>query len=201
MERPWYSFLKDFFQEIHFQWYQQVVAYDFTEQRELTDKATDKAVSAWQVFLNGLKSLKNSFMNLLQRGVVDRILFNFLVILQGVTAAVVLAFVVQHIRRRRKRKRYPTASRRLSVLSRLLLLLEKRGMKFTPDKTLLEQMIEAGNQFNLPAYRLEALTKLQYHWRWGGKEPSLEDLHQAREHFDALCEHLSTQKVTEKGHE
>lgn len=200
MSRPWYSFLRDFFQEIHFQWYQQVVAYDFAEQRKLTEKATDETLSAWQWFLKALTSLKNSFMNLLQRGVMDRILLNFLLSLQGVTAAVVLAFVVKHIRRRRKKKAHSETRRRLLLLNRLLALLEKRGMKFTPDKTLLEQMIEAGKQFNLPAYRLAALTKLQYRWRWGGREPSAEDLARAREHFNALCEHLSLQKTSTDRH-
>ena len=80
---------------------------------------------------------------------------------------------------------------RLMLLNRLLALLEKRGMKFTPEKTLQEQMAEARQQFDLPADRLQVLTDLQYRWRWGRLEPSTEDIQQAREHFDALCEHLS----------
>lgn len=198
MDRPWYSFIKDFFQEIHFQWYQQVVGYDLAEQRELSEKATDKAFDAWEMFKRALVSLKKSFLNLLQRGVVDRILFNFMLILQGVTAAVVLGFVVKHIRYRRRRRRTPAVGPRLVLLGRLLALLEKRGLKITPDKTLLEQMSQAREQFHLPAYRLDALTNLQYRWRWGRQEPSPADLQQAREHFEALCEHLSRQQRQEK---
>jgi hypothetical protein len=201
MDRPWYAFIKDFFQEIQFQWYQQIVGYDLAEQRELSEQATDKAVDAWQVFLRGLMSLKDSFMNLLQRGVVDRILVNFLLILQGFTAMVVLAFVVQHIRRRRRRRRRTFPSRRLFLLNRLLMLLERRGLNVTPDKTLLEQMNLARKQFDLPAERLAALTDLQYRWRWGGREPSSEDLTQAREHFNVLCEYLNAQKRAESKRE
>ncbi len=191
MDRMWYSFIKDFFQEIQFQWYQEVVGYDLAEQRELSEKATDHAVGAWERIKRAMASLKNSFMNLLQQGVVDRILLDFMFLLQGITAAVVLGFVVHHIRRRRKRRKGPVVIQRLSLVNRLLALLEKRGMKFTPEKTLQEQMADARRQFDLPAYRLEALTELQYRWRWGRLELSAEDIQRAREHFDALCEHLS----------
>ncbi|MBN1553184.1 MAG: DUF3488 domain-containing protein [Phycisphaerae bacterium] len=195
MERPWYAFIKDFFQEIHFQWYQQVVGYDLAEQRELSDRATDEALALWRQCMKGLHTLKDSFLNLLQRGVVDRLLFNFLLVLQGFTALIVLVIVVQHIRRRRRRK-LPVMGRRLVLLNRLLALLERRGLIVTPDKTLLEQMSEARKKFNLPAFRLDALAHLQYRWRWGRREPTPEELQQAREHFDALCEQISAQGKT-----
>ncbi|MBN1941860.1 MAG: DUF3488 domain-containing protein [Phycisphaerae bacterium] len=190
MERPWYAFITDFFQEIQFHWYQQVVGYDFAEQRELSEQVADEFIEAWDTFVWGLVQLRESFWNLLQRGVVDRVLLRFLLILQGMAVVVIVAIVGQYLRRRRRQKQPGAGEGYFSLLNRLLALLERRGLAITPDQTLLEQMRRARDQFDLPEYRLDALARLQYRWRWGRREPAAEELRQAREHFEALCKHL-----------
>lgn len=187
-KRPWYAFLKDFFQEIQFQWYQQIVRYDAAEQRNLAERTADGAWLFWMAILRGLTQLRESFWKLLQEGVVDRILWRFLVVLQVLAAGILLLLLLRRIRHLRGRCR---AGRKYDfLLEPLLILLEQRGLPSLPSRTLQQHMRQAREQFHLPADRLEALVFLQYRWRWGGQTPSEEELRQARQEVAALCELL-----------
>jgi transglutaminase-like putative cysteine protease len=195
-KRKWYTSFTDFLQEMRFLWYQNVVGYDFVRQREIVERASDRALGTWARLQIALKDLKASLVNLLIHGEVDRILVNFMLLLQAVTAAVLLVFVIRGIQHHRRRRLTPSLSRRLTLLDRLLALLERRGLDLRPEQTLREQAGRAVERFSLPEAPLRELTELQYRWRWGGRAPTAQELRRAGEAFDFLCEAISARGRT-----
>ncbi len=191
MKRSWLSGFTDLLQEMRFFWYRKVVGYDSITQRNIGKMIADRTGDVWRKVCDVSASLKQSFIRLLTRGVVDRILINFLLLLQAIMAAILLLSVLGWIRRRRRHP-VPDQQRRLVLLDRFLAMLERRGLVYQPWETLRERAVQAEKRFSLPADRLGEMTELQYRWRWGGEEPSEEELRRTRENFEILCEILNT---------
>jgi protein-glutamine gamma-glutamyltransferase len=195
MRDAWWSGLRDFFQEIEYAWYANVVGYDRDSQEQVQDRLRRQTRGLGDRLLAGVRSLRESFIKLLTTGAVDRLLAWFLVVLNGVTLLGVGAWIAMRIRRHRRQPASSAWRRRLNELDHFLTLLDRRGLKHQPNATLREHLHQAAGRFNLPQTPLASLLAVHHRWRWGGVAPDEQQLRLCQKCLRVLTRHLEEQRA------
>jgi transglutaminase-like putative cysteine protease len=201
MKTPWWSAIRDFFQELRFFWYQNVVGYDTQSQKELTRNVSDRAVGLWGRVVRIFSEVWESIVRFVTRGEVTRMLVKFLLFVGGCAMLIVLGLTVRRLsRRRRSTAGLPPTERQLVLLHRFMAMLERHGFVAEPGQTLRERALLASEQFTLPPKPLTEMTDLQYRWRWGRQEPTDEELQQTRQSYQTLCDHFEQHRRQKTDH-
>jgi hypothetical protein len=190
----WLSGIRDFLQNLRFLWYQNVVDYDATTQRELRRSLIDWTLGRLQAMRRWLLGLWMALLALFQFGRVDPALVQFLLGMAAVGAGWVLLRMARRLIRRygarwngrSRRVRQADLRRRIDAIHTLLAQLARRGLPRQPHQTLREYADAAVLRFHLPAETMHDLIDLQSRWRWGDVPPSDEELRQ----IDRDVEHI-----------
>jgi hypothetical protein len=187
-EMGWWDRLEDF-------WQARVLGYNATSRHELGERIRAFLAGVWKDIGDAMTTLKESFMGLLLRGEVDRILARFLTVIAAAWF-VVFGIVVFRVVRRRLRARQAATRNpamlpaNVAFLRRLLELLRRRGLTVRPGQTLLELAAEAAGRLNADPRLLDDLVVLYYRMRWGGVAPRPEELTGASAKVDLLAQGL-----------
>lgn len=194
VQRKWWTYLSDYFENIRFMWYGEIVGYDFQTQRSLSKKATSETKSLWhksgQHLTSLAKSLKESFNNLIVRGQIDLILVKFLAVL-AVLAILIFLLLLLRWKLQQEPKEQKELTKKLKLIARFLSMLHRQGLPELSEFTLREKLFYAAAQFNLPYKPLKIVITLQYRWRWGGRKPTTRDLQKIRQCFVILYRALA----------
>jgi len=193
--RHWWSMFGDLWQTVRFAWNEKVVGYDETARQHVVRWLVGLYRGTKAAAGDALRTLKNSALNLLVRGHIDRALSYIFVAVSSVGALVVIVLIERIVRRELQYRRLLRAGKavpwpQLRFFVKLLSLLSRRGMKFRRDLTPREQMAAAVRSFNLPADVVKELVDLYYSLRWGMAPAAPEKIRAAEDHVAMVARML-----------
>ncbi|MFA6134257.1 MAG: transglutaminaseTgpA domain-containing protein [Phycisphaerae bacterium] len=195
--------IEDFWGRVQFYWYNRVVGYNATVQRELGEQVAEQVVLFARAMEKSMHAAREGVINLLVRGVVDTAMVQ-LSILIGSVAVVVEFLLILRWRRRALQRRAEQALLaaqpwgELTFVSQLLAVLAAHGLPARDDQTVRELAAEASKKLNLPARMLMELTALYYRARWGGVRPDPPAIATARVQTEQLRQ-LLAEKAAPRG--
>ena len=152
-------------------WLGDLMAFDATRQRELTQNLLSQLKQAWQWALHLLGQLGQSFYNLLEHGEVDVALMRFLVVV-GAVGLGLEALLLVRLRRRdaQQRAKLSISARHVRYMAWLFEMLEKHGVFGRSGQTLREIALQGALELGLPARQVNELIDLYYRLRWGRRK-------------------------------
>ncbi len=188
--RTAWSSLEDFWERVQFLWQETVAGYDDRARRQLFDGAAGWAKACWASVRDVAGAVRNSFVNLLVRGVIDRVLVRLMLFVGLVGLVLELLIVGRLIRRslrRDARDGRQWTLEKVTFAKKLFKLLRRHGVSTAPGKTPVDVADEAANVLRLPADTLRSLVGLYYRMRWGYYTPGAEELVEAEKQVASLA--------------
>lgn len=199
-DQGWWQRLQQAIEDLRFFWYENIVGYDATLQRDVTNETAEWSFNSITRAWNYLRRLVHAIREFLSRGILEDALISALRFLLTVAACATGLLLLRWVWRRWRRRRRdeqppdPGAWRQLKALRTLTRALARRGLIRQPGQTLREFAREAAARLALPAGPLEQLTTLAYEWRFGLREPSASQLDQAEKDLQTLLDALRHRK-------
>lgn len=179
-KQVWGVGIRQWWNDLRFQWYDKVVGYDASVRRRLL-----------QSVLNDLAQIRTSFKNLVFRGVVDWALVRMMLVIGTIGLFIEGLLIRRWIRLAAERRRqdlraHPISPRHISFIRELLKFLAGRGMQRKIGQTLGEFADQSANSAGIPRGAVRYVVELYYRIRWGRHTPSAAELRTAQQCVDEI---------------
>ncbi len=191
----WWTAIKNFWADLKFLWYENVIGYDTESRNNLGKQLKDMFSQSAAAIKAAAKAVKDGFVNLLLHGNVNMALLRFSIVvgLTGLIAEMILIFrfVRRSVRNRKNlMKTHGVRRQKLKFIIRLLKVLKKKGIAGSPHQTPMDLAARAAETLALPKDSLRRVIAFYYSIRWGGAAPTPQEFAAAEQLVADIAEQL-----------
>ncbi len=191
----WWLAIKDFWVNLKFLWYENVIGYDTESRNNLGKQLKDLLTRGAEAVKTAAKAVSDGFVNLLLHGSVDKALFQFSIVvgLIGLLAETILIFRFVRrsvLNRKTVLRTHGVRRRKLKFIIRLIKLLKKKGLAGGPHQTPRDLADLAAETLALPKDSLRRVIAFYYSIRWGGATPTQQEFADAEQLVADLAKQL-----------
>jgi transglutaminase-like putative cysteine protease len=175
--RPWWSWFADTWQATGSFWNQKVIGYDEAARRSLGRWFINLYRIARDAISSALRTLRESLLNLLVHGYIDRALTYLSIALSGFAASLAIVLIGRSALRELHKRRLVRQGKappwpQMEFFAKLLSLLRRHGVELQKNLTPREHVACAAEKLYLPARAMNELVELYYSLRWGRASPA-----------------------------